>query len=296
MHRQSFAPLDRTTTWVSTHQGKPMRRHMQYVMPYILIGIAATAPLAAAQTVEEEVSRFGPNASYDGRYAFARLLYVKKPDDPCNCPVGETKGETGCLHDFPKADLNLMHITAEVTDLIGRTDSTVTFKADNPQIMKYPILYLSEPACYRPSESEVLGLRKYLLKGGFLIVDDFTICTGGSIRFETSRRIFEDWIKKVLPGSQLVPVEWTDPALNEFYRLNPALVKKGLMHTSSDLPPQVYGIYERNDPTRRIMVEALYYGNEHRTWDYLPTGAAAVNPENEAFKLGVNYLLYGFTH
>ena len=43
----------------------------------------------------------------------------------------------------------------------------------DPELFKFPVAYLVEPGFWYMSESDVTNLRAYLLKGGFLIVDDF---------------------------------------------------------------------------------------------------------------------------
>jgi len=270
-----------------------MRRRVYY----ILTGIAATvaAVIASAQWFGGREDEPEPNPPYDGRYAFARLRYAARPDDPCTCQVALSKGPAGWQHDYPRADRNIMHITTDLTTLNAHVDSTVVVTATDPQLMKYPIVYLSEPACWRPTEADVQALRRYLLKGGFLIVDDFSICTGGTVRFTKSREVFELQMRRVLPGGRLVPVSLADPALNGFFKLDVAKVEDALTRTPG-LVPQVYGIYEDNDPKKRLLVAANYNTVIHRYWDWQADGLLPVEGQNEAYKLGVNYLIYGFTH
>jgi len=64
-----------------------------------------------------------------------------------------------------------------------------------PDLLKFPIVYLSEPGYWHPSESEVLGLRTYLQKGGLLIVVDF--------HFENEWRVFESAMRRVLSDARI---------------------------------------------------------------------------------------------
>lgn len=268
---------------------------MKKIIPYALVGVAATVLMASAQgwPTESRQHTFR-NPTYDGRYAFARLRYAEIPDDPCTCPVGQGY-PFGWGHDYPEGDQNIMRIASDLTTMNVRTDSTVVVTADDPQLMRYPILYLSEPACWRPTDAEVRGLRTYLLKGGFLIVDDFSICTGGPVRFETSKRLFEEQIRRVLPAGKIVPIEMTDPTVNAFFKLDPDVLEQELTRTAGD-PPQIVGIYDHNDPRKRLMVAANYNTVIHRSWVWEAQGLSSVENGNEAYKLGVNYLMYGFTH
>jgi hypothetical protein len=260
---------------------------------YLLAGIAVTAIIADAQRMSRN-DGIPPNPSYDGRYAFARLRYTVHPGDACTCPVGDGP-PGGWQHDYPEGENNIMRIMTDLTSLNARIDSTAVFDADDPELMKYPLLYLSEPACWTMSDAERKGLRKYLLKGGFLIVDDFSICSGGTVRFETSRRVFEERIRSVLPEGKLIPIPMTDPALNLFLKVDPVQLTKELNRWNAG-PVQMYGIYENNDPKRRLMVVANYNTVIHRSWVWEAQGLSSIAGDNEAYKLGVNYLMYGFTH
>jgi len=260
----------------------------------VMVGIAVTAMLVSAQAWSRQ-DPFPPNPPYDGRFSFARLRYTDHPGDLCTCQVRGSLGAAGWLHDYPDADRNIIRIAMELTTLNARVDSGVVLKADDPALMRYPILYLTEPACWNPSESEVKALRKYLLKGGFFIVDDFAICTGGPERFAQSQQAFEEQMRRVLPNGKPILVDMSDPALNGFFRLNPMELQEELTRTAGP-PPQVHGIYENNDPRKRLMVAANYNTAIHSSWVWQSRGLLPVDRRNEAYKLGVNYLMYGFTH
>ena len=64
-------------------------------------------------------------------------------------------------------------ILKELTAIRARPDGSNIFRMDDPDLLNFPIAYLSEPGYWYPSDSEAAGLRTYLAKGGFLIVDDY---------------------------------------------------------------------------------------------------------------------------
>ncbi len=74
--------------------------------------------------------------------------------------------------DYPDADLNLSYRLKELTSLEVDPDGVVVRLTD-PELFDYPFIYLIEPGNMLLSEDEVTALRQYLLKGGFLMVDDF---------------------------------------------------------------------------------------------------------------------------
>jgi hypothetical protein len=60
--------------------------------------------------------------------------------------------------------------------------------------------------------------------------------------------------------------------------------------------PTYYGIYEENDPARRLMVIANYNADVAEYWEWSAEGFLPVDTSNEAYKLGVNYMMYGMMH
>src|SRR5205085_2043284 len=91
------------------------------------------------------------------------------------------------------------------------------FALDDPELLKYPIAYFSEPGGWSPNDKEVAGFRNYFLKGGFAIFDDFGEMRG----FDQG-----DWLntvtqmQRVLPGYQLVRLEASHPIFHAFYDIS----------------------------------------------------------------------------
>ena len=133
-----------------------MRRPLAWIVLVLVIAI----PLAAAA---QRRGFFGSrwstrNVVYDGRFTFVRAQYAQYG---------------GWAADYPTMETNLNQILREITELRPHSDGTNVHPFDDPELYKYPIAYLSEPGYWYPSDAEVLGLRLYLQKGGFLIADDF---------------------------------------------------------------------------------------------------------------------------
>ena len=59
---------------------------------------------------------------------------------------------------------------------------------------------------------------------------------------------------------------------------------------------EFYGIHEDNDPTKRLMVVINYNMDIGDYMEWSPTGVYAIAPTNEAYKFGINYIIYGLTH
>src|SRR5438477_3415563 len=109
------------------------------------------------------------NAPYDGRFTFVRMNYESTPD-------GYWYGGTPAWsHGYPVAEKNLVQIMNEVSYLNANTEGFNTLRFDDPELYKYPIAYVIEPDWWAITDGESKALRDYMLKGGFVIVDDFKV-------------------------------------------------------------------------------------------------------------------------
>ena len=222
---------------------------------------------------------FAGNARYDGRFTFARIKYRGYG--------GFTNQGPGWSHDYPRAEAHLMRIMKELTTLrpfieAGSIIGGNVFALDDPELMRYPVAYFSEPGHWHPTEEEVAGFRRYLAKGGFVIFDDFE-GPGHWMNFTMQ-------MKRVLPSARIVPLEPTHPIFDAFFKINLALIEgqyRGI--------PTYYGIFQDNDPKKRLMAIINFENDVGEMWEWSTQGFSPV-PSNEAYKLGVNYLIYALTH
>ena len=226
-----------------------------------------------------------PNTPYDGRFTFVRVRY--RP-----APGGFWPGRRpSWIHGYPLAERNLMKIMNEVSLLGGREEiNTVTL--DDPELFRYPIAYLIEVGWWTVTDREAAGLRAYLQKGGFLFIDDFKTegwrgVPGGG--WEP----FAETMRRVLPGVQFFDMAPNDPVFHTFFEIN-----------DLDHFPQAYvggdpifkGIFEDNDRHKRLMAIINYNTDVSQFWEWSGRGLRPFNQTNEAYKLAVNYLIYGLTH
>jgi hypothetical protein len=104
----------------------------------------------------------------------------------------------GWATDFPDSDLNLSFRLQELTTLKVDPNGKILRLTDD-ELSDYPFIYLIEPGRLSFTEDEVVALRRYLLRGGFLMVDDFW---GGHewANFEREiGRVFPDRTPQELP-------------------------------------------------------------------------------------------------
>jgi hypothetical protein len=241
----------------------------------LAVGLAAAGATRTWTTAAVQrgarVAQPEPNVPYDGRFTFARIRYT-------------VYRRSGWEFDYPAMERNLMAITDELTTLRPHVRESNIHALDDPELMRHPVAYLSEPGYWIPSEAEVAGLRAYLAKGGFLIVDDF-------MRREWDN--FERQMRRVLPGARFEPLDVSDPIFDAFFH-----IASLDMHypNNPSLPAEFLGIYEDNDRSKRMMVVVNYNTDIGDYMEWSGEGSWPVNVTNDAYKLAINYIVYGMTH
>ncbi len=237
--------------------------------------LAGAAPAASSS---EPQSPADLNAPYDGLYHFLRIRYSSG---------GRGFGRRGgsmWAHDYPRAERNFLSILKETTFVPALTDGTNVLMLDDPELFKFPIAYIVEVGYWNPSNAEVESLGAYLQKGGFLIVDDF--------RDRWTLNNLEVQLRRALPDANMVMVDETHAIFDSFFRVIP----QDVIPPYGRGDPVWYGIYEDNDPTKRLMVIINHNNDIAEYWEFSDRGYYPIDLANEAYKLGVNYVVYGLTH
>ena len=232
----------------------------------LLAGVLLATPLLA------QWRRFHiePNVPYDGRFTFVRLRY-------------QVHGRSGWEFDYPEMERHLMAAVRELTSMSPHVAGSNVHTLDDPELMRYPMAYLSEPGYWVPDSAEVVGLRTYLTKGGFLIVDDF-------MRGEWIN--FAEQMRRVLPDHRPIRLDVRQPVFDAFFHLDSLRMP---YPNNPNLQAEWFGIFEDNDPAKRLMVVINYNNDIGDYMEWSQTSWLPVNPTNDAYKLAINYLVYGMT-
>jgi hypothetical protein len=183
-----------------------------------------------------------------------------------------------------------MSIMDALTTLTPHVEDISTLPLESPEIFKYPVLYIIEVGWWQMTDAEAVNLRAYLDKGGFVIVDDFKlpggIGGGGWDHFAANMR-------QVLPDGQFVDLDVSHPIFHQFFDI-----------PSFDIIPQAYnagrpmflGLHRDNDPEAPLQMVVHYNTDISQYWEWSERGLRSIEETNEAYKLGVNAILYGLTH
>ena len=188
----------------------------------------------------------------------------------------------GWAHDYPRAERNFLKILAEVTGIQTTTSSYVVVDLDDPKIMDYPLLYFSEPGTWGVTEREATNLRQYFLRGGFAIFDDFD----GPRQW----RAFEASMRKVFPERKLKKLTVDHPIFQCFYEIE----------TLDMIAPRVYGypaeFYGMFDEEGHIQAIINFNNDIGDYWEWSDQSFFPVSLSNEAYKFGINYVIYAMSH
>ncbi len=212
------------------------------------------------------------------KFTFGRV-YFDVPMLPWG-PVGAGNGPPWS-HDTPRAESHLMKIMQEVTKLdVNPGPHIFSFQTDD--CFKYPIAYLCEVGYLDLSEEEAHRMAEYLLRGGFLIVDDF--------RGERALENFKRNLRMVCPDRSLEEVPRDDPIFTGFYDISKLLPAPPYMRY---LVPQYLGV---RDDHGRLMMIVDYNNDISEYWEWSNDPFYPIDETNEAYKYGVNYIMYALTH
>jgi hypothetical protein len=225
-----------------------------------------------------------PNAPYDGRFTFVRVNYETAEGGYWY------RGLPAWAHGYPIAEQNLMKIMNELSYLGANEEQINTLSLDDPELFKYPVAYIIEVSWWTLTDRQAAALRAYMQKGGFVIVDDFKARGDfGSPGWQ----VFEENMQRVLPGARFVEMEATHPIFRCFFEIE---TLENFPQAYNAGPPVFRGLYENNDPKKRLQMIVNYNTDVSQFWEWSGTGLRPIDETNEAYKLGVNYIIYGMTH
>jgi Domain of unknown function (DUF4159) len=221
--------------------------------------------------------------AYDGQFTFVRLRWRA---GTWAVPT-RGGGPNFWLHEFPRAEQNLMTMLDDLTRIDARTDGSLILTLDDRNLFRHPITMMWEPGFWTLTDHEAVRLREYLLKGGFVIFNDFELDQWDN---------FEAQMRRVLPSGRWIKLDGTHRVFGSFLRVEKIDFPHPVNHHLYGFRPLYFGLFEDNDPSKRLMAIANYNTNLAEYWQMAGTGFFPMDASNDAFKLGVNYVMYGLTH
>ncbi len=158
------------------------------------------------------------------------------------------------------------------------SEEIATIEAGNPEIMNYPFIHMTGHGNVVFSEQEARNLRKYLLAGGFLHIDD----NYGIDKF------IRPQLKKIFPELDLIELPFSYPIYHQKYEFPSGLPK---IHEHDGKPPQGFGLIWEG----RLMVFYSYECDLGDGWEDQEVHHDSEPTRLKAFQMGSNLLSYVFT-
>ena len=239
--------------------------------------------------------RFATPALNDGNFHFCRLMYES---------VYREAGGQGWRTDYPGADINFSVRFAELTksavsiDGEGDPEHFVVRSSGDDSLFRCPFVHIEDAGTARFSDDDVLQLREYLLKGGFLWSDDFW----GTRAW----RVWESEIGRVLPAEQypIVDIPVTHGMFQTIYPVKRILQVPAISRwrRSSDTSERGWDSATVNtrgifDDKGRVMVLMTHNTDISDTWEREGEDVEyfyRFSPEGYA--IAINVMLYVMTH
>jgi hypothetical protein len=225
-----------------------------------------------------------PSENIDGaahrpQFTFARLVYRGG------------WGPNNWTTDSPKADATFVTGIKRMTN-IEVTDSFCPVPLTSPEVFKYPFLYAVEVGYMQLSQQEADVLREYLVRGGFLVVDDFH----GTLEWNN----FEEQIHKAFPDCEIEELSLSHPIFHCFFDVEELIQIPGAQMLYTGRPyehdgydPHFRGIFDKN---RRLMVMINFNSDLGDAWEWADVPFYPEKYSSAAYRLGINYVVYSMTH
>jgi hypothetical protein len=238
----------------------------------------------------EDGPGLSPAQSHEkAEFSWSRLRYTSSARNFGGYGYGYGYG--GWSRDYPKADRQFLIALRRLTRIHARsTEQVVDLNSD--EIYNYPWVYAVQVQSWTFTEAEAKRLREYLLKGGFLMVDDFH-GTGDWERFMTGMRM-------VFPDRPIEDLENKDEIFHVLYDLDERFQVPGEQYVNTGRTYEKDGYVPKwraiRDDRGRIIVAICHNMHLGDAWEWADSPEYPEKFASMAFRIGLNYIMYGMTH
>jgi hypothetical protein len=193
--------------------------------------------------------------------------------------------------DAPAADRWIASVMGRLT-LIDISPEENFVALDDPDLGRFPFLYLLEVGRMQMRDSEVQGLRNYLLRGGFVMVDDFW----GTNEWYN----WEYQMRRVLPEYEIVELPLTHELFSTMYNVDEIVqvpgvgnVQRGRTYEQDGVVPHVRGIF---DDDGRLMMVINWNTDLGDAWEWAEASYYPLHYSTYAYQVAANTFMYALTH
>jgi hypothetical protein len=164
------------------------------------------------------------------------------------------------------------------------------------KIFDYPWIYATQTGWWNLSDKETDRLREYLLRGGFLMTDDFW----GPGREQWD--VFAETMNRVFPGKQIAEIDESDSSMHVLYdiREKDRTFIPGSRHLRGGHVVQPAGTnpewHALNDDRGRMVVAINYNTDIGDAWEFADVPYYPEQMTALAYRYGINYIIYAMSH
>ena len=221
-------------------------------------------------------------------FQFVRLAY----SDSSNFSFGRFGGFRGSWQtDAPEAEEHFMQGVHRLTR-INAGDDSIGLRPMDDEIFNYPWLYAVEVGRWYLSDEEAARLREYLLRGGFLMVDDFH----GTLQWEG----FMESMRRVFPDREVVEIPDNHEVFHVLYDLDHKIqipgiyaLSLGRTYEQDGVEPHWRGVF---DDDGRLMVAINFNMDLGDAWELADVPDYPQPMTALAYRFGINYVIYSMSH
>ena len=226
-------------------------------------------------------------------WVFARLMYPSIPDARFRHAGWDwTKGHSSWTNDYPRADRHFLEALNRLTRLNARSVEQPVNLDNHDDVYNYPWLYAVFVGEWNLNEEQARTLRDYLLRGGFLMCDDFW----GTEDW----KVFEEGMKRIFPDRPIVEIVDQDAIFHTVYDLDQRYqvpgewaVNTGVPYRNDGFTARWRGIY---DDKNRLMVAVSFNSDLGDSWEWADDPKYPEEYSALGIRIGVNYIVYSLTH
>jgi len=233
-------------------------------------------------------------------FTFARIRYSSSGGG-----WGWGRGGNRWYTDAPDADLNFGFRLQQLTALKVYPHEK-DIELTDPELFECPFIYIVEPGALEFSDEEVKILRRYLLSGGFLMVDDFWGEREGENLYEQMKLVFPE------PARAPRELPLTHEIFHSVFDLKekPQIPNVGLGTDSLDPNSPYFGVTWERPDAREVHYKGIFDDKDrlmviicHNTdlgdgWEREGDNEGYFREfsEKRAYPLGINIIFYAMTH
>jgi hypothetical protein len=203
--------------------------------------------------------------------------------------------------DYPRSDRHLLQGIRRLTRIDTRSVEQVVDLDGTPDVYNWPMMYAVEVGHWVLPDPQAKQLREFLLRGGFLMVDDFH----GDQPYHnvpSEWRVFLASIQKVFPDRAIVDLQNSDPIFHTVYDLDERFqvpgwqwVRSGRTYEAGETgkTPHWRAIF---DDKGRVMVAICHNMDLGDAWEWSDDPRYPEKWAKLAYQIAVNYFIYDLTH